>query len=127
MLRIALLLYFTVTVSVVYGQTPQAPTPPQAPPAREYVRVEVKVVKSCPCSSQCVCGCNEGQSCSCGAPRAVSPAYYQPQRYDYVAPRQYYAPTYAVPQQRYYAAPRYSTPAPIFSGPIASAVRGRSC
>ncbi len=34
--------------------------PPQAPDATELVKV-----KSCPCSDQCTCGCNEGRPCQC--------------------------------------------------------------
>lgn len=34
----------------------------------------VKEEKSCQCSSQCVCGCNEGKPCQCGKAQAA-PAY----------------------------------------------------
>ena len=50
----------------------QAPALPQAPLARVVTgqpasTVPVKVVKSCPCSSLCTCGCNEGEPCTCAS------------------------------------------------------------
>ena len=42
----------------------QAPMPPQAPPVRPDP--VSPVVKTCPCSGACVCGCNDGKSCTCG-------------------------------------------------------------
>lgn len=43
-------------------RAPQAPRPPQGP----QCRVEpTPSVKTCPCSTECVCGCNSGQPCDC--------------------------------------------------------------
>ena len=36
--------------------------------ALEETRQPARRVKDCPCSSLCVCGCNNGQECSCGNP-----------------------------------------------------------
>lgn len=55
----------------VYAARPlQAPRPPQAPPVRaEEEAAQLSEDKFCPCSLQCVCGCNENAPCCCGGPR----------------------------------------------------------
>jgi hypothetical protein len=39
---------------------------PQAPPLPQWLLPPPPAVKSCPCSPECVCGCNEGEPCDCG-------------------------------------------------------------
>lgn len=50
------------------GKPPQGPKPEQGPPVKEeQISVkDYKVKKTCPCSPQCECGCNEGKECTCG-------------------------------------------------------------
>ena len=37
--------------------------------ALEETRQPARLVKDCPCSNLCCCGCNNRQECSCGNPR----------------------------------------------------------
>jgi hypothetical protein len=64
--------------------------PPQVPDAADLVKV-----KTCPCSDQCTCGCNEGRSCRCESRPAVhrTQATPLPVALPVVMPATSYAPT----------------------------------
>jgi hypothetical protein len=51
----------------------QAPPVPQGPPVRPEP-APVKPVKSCSCSPECTCGCNEGEPCKCQRSSRALPA-----------------------------------------------------
>lgn len=74
----------TLACSVSDARLPQAPRPPQAPamlvsvsesraawvanPKPAIAVRNSERAKACPCSLACTCGCNDGQSCTCGNP-----------------------------------------------------------
>lgn len=111
----------TVTLVLpLQALAPQYPVAAQAPPCCD----EEQQVKTCLCSDQCVCGCNEGQPCDCARPttpakntttrqwydlgeklppgeyRLVGGRYFRmgepPATISYVQPQQY-----AIPTQRF--------------------------
>lgn len=51
-----------MVMSMLLASQPEPPVPAPSTP----------VVKSCPCSSRCVCGCNEGHPCQCGNARVIT-------------------------------------------------------
>ena len=73
-------LFILILTSTTFAaKPPQAPMPPQAPPCRSCG--PIIMLKTCPCSGLCECGCNEGQECRCGNPPLSKPVvrYAQPQ------------------------------------------------
>ena len=77
----------------------QAPSLPQAPLARELARNEpgngqqLARVKSCPCSSLCTCGCNDGEPCTCAS--VAGPSVSRAVPVWPVQPAATWAPSYA--------------------------------
>lgn len=74
--------------------------------AQDYCdRLNNRSSKTCPCSAQCTCGCNEGEPCQCGSVsviRQVTGTYHLASPPATLAPT-YYQPT---PQPMFYNPPR---------------------
>lgn len=135
------------------GKPPQGPKPEQGPPVKEeQISVkDYKVKKTCPCSPQCECGCNEGKECTCGTDspdesqlvlfhgraaqrRQARQSYSYPVQSAPVYSQPYHAPTYSPTYSPTYTQPTYSPPqrsswggsyGPVTSAPMMSS-RGSS-
>jgi hypothetical protein len=96
----------------------QAPPVPQGPPVRPEP-APVKPVKSCSCSPECTCGCNEGEPCKCQRSSRALPALQgvTPQIAPVVLPQIHYHQP-----QTYFAAPVYShAPMQSYAAPMRAA------
>jgi hypothetical protein len=111
---------YALTIFLALSAPPQAPPPPQAPfLALVAERPAQAPVPSCPCSSACSCGCQEGLPCDCVVSSRIQVAGSFECRdgsccrpsMPALAPSLNFAPRYA-------PSPPFGAMAPMYAGPV---------